>query len=162
MTGDHALTDALSQYVKSGKLLHLATQGEDGPAACCVWYAVSDNLRTLVYTSNVAREHSENVRARHRVAGSVVTIDLDGLGQVVTGAFLRGVAVEAMSEDDIRSAYALYSARWPQVKFTETELMSATTPMRMYVISVDEYVWFDERIDGAPRHVIEAATIASD
>jgi len=152
---------ALRDYVRSGKLLHLSTVDEAGPVMCSVWYAASQDIRKIVYTSRVSRVHSENVRARGAVAASIVSIELIGLGQTVTGAYLRGTATEATDDGSIHDAYSLYASRWPQVgnSFSERDLTTAATMMRMYVIEVTEYVWFDERVPGDPRHVVMASAL---
>src|SRR5690348_13996395 len=106
---------------------------------CSVWYAPSDDCRRLYFTSRDTRVHSGNIRKNGKVAGSIVAIDLEGLGQKVQGVFLSGTATEC----DAQSGpvwYEAYRRRWPQVitMFSAADIASARTPMRMYEISPHE------------------------
>jgi uncharacterized protein YhbP (UPF0306 family) len=140
----------------AGKLMYLATTDGSRLAMCSVWYAKSSDYSTLYFTSRDSRHHSGNIRMNGMVSGSVVTIQLEGLGQKTQGVFFTGTAVETSGEE-LAEAYRLYSSKWPQVRemFTADDVAAGTTPMRMYAVTVGEYVWIDEvNNNGEPRQVI--------
>src|SRR5438876_8191948 len=109
------LLDLVAEYLRSGKLLHLSTSSNGRLWMCHVWYALGPNDNTLVFTSNKARRHSREIALNPIVAGGVVAIDLDGLGQKIRGLSFEGTALEAVGEN-ISQAYECYATRWPQVR----------------------------------------------
>jgi len=146
MTEDEiALRTRIRQYFGGGQILHLATVGNGVPWLCHVWYAMGVEEQSLVFTSNRSRRHSREILAQPRVAGGVVAIPLDGLGQRVRGISFEGHALEAVG-DAMLPAYDAYAGRWPKVRemFTAKDIEAGATPMRMYVIKMSRIVLFDE------------------
>ncbi len=99
--------------------------------------------------------HSINIRRDQRVAGGIVNIPLTGLGQTVTGVTLRGIAVEldASAHRELEN----FLARWPRAResITTERVVAKSTPSRLYEISVDEWVLFDEHsFSDQPRQEI--------
>lgn len=146
MTEDQiALWTRIDEYFAEGRILHLATVSNGVPWLCHVWYANGPAERSVVFTSNKTRRHSREIVAQPRVAGGVVAIPLDGLGQRVRGLSFEGLALETTGSD-IVAAYEAYASRWPKVRemFTAKDIETGTTPMRMYVINLSRIVLFDE------------------
>lgn len=136
---------AMVKVLREGKLLHLATSDGSTLHAAAVWYALSEDGVSLVFTSRDSRVHSVNIRDNGAMAGSVITIPLEGLGQKVQGVFMSGESVETV-DADLEIAYGVYAARWPQVTnmFSADDIRSGRTPMRMYRFDVSSFVWLDE------------------
>lgn len=134
----------IDEYLGQGKLLHLATLMDDRPWLCHVWYACGPG-NSLVFTSNKARRHSREISANASVAGGVISIPLEGLGQAVRGLSFEGRACEA-SGDGIHTAYEVYASRWPMVRdmFSARDIETGASNMRMYLISMTRIVMFDE------------------
>ena len=76
----------LKEYVESGKLMQLATLRSDGsPELCNVWYDPHFGPDLLRFISRHDRNHSVNICTDGRVAGSIIAIQLEALGQKVRG-----------------------------------------------------------------------------
>jgi uncharacterized protein YhbP (UPF0306 family) len=136
------------EYMGRGKLVSLSTSAGGSLMMCSCWYAASSDLRHLYFASRVDRQHSQNIRENGLIAGSVIAIELVGLGQKTQGVFLSGTSRQCDGEG-LASAYAIYAARWPQVRemFSVEDIRSGATPMRIYEISIAEYVFVDEVSD---------------
>jgi uncharacterized protein YhbP (UPF0306 family) len=142
------LRQLVSEYLASGTLMQVATSNGDQPWVAHVWYSFTEDLGTVVFTSNKDRRHSQEIRANPHVACGVVAVELEGLGQDVRGLTFEGEATEATGAD-VEFAYELHADRWPGVRegrkgFALEDVVSGATPMRMYMIRVREYVLFDE------------------
>jgi uncharacterized protein YhbP (UPF0306 family) len=146
----------LREYVVGGKLMQVSTVASDGaPWLAHCWYAPDKALR-LVFLSRGDRRHSQNILQDARVAGGIVTIPLEGLGQKIRGVTFEGIA-ECVSDADLDGAYATYQSRWPQVHnmVTPEDIRADVTPNRFWRIVVQTYVLFDEVTFGAaPRREI--------
>jgi uncharacterized protein YhbP (UPF0306 family) len=150
--------ELLEQYVRDGKLMQLATQDDDGPYLCNVWFLPQFSPDRLYFISNVARNHSGHIRSRPAVAGTIMHEDLDQLGQKVRGVTFRGKACELPTEG-IDELIARFVGRWPNAKdaVDPSKLASGETPMRVYEIAIEAWVLFDEVNFEQPRREISAA-----
>ena len=82
----------LRNYVSDGKLMQLATISASGaPWLTHCWYAADSELN-LIFMSKADRRHSTDIRGNERVAGGIIAITLDGLGQKVRGVSFEGTA----------------------------------------------------------------------
>lgn len=153
--------ELLEEYLISGRLMQVATISDSGePAVCNVWYCVRFRPDTLYFVSRRDREHSKNVRQDGRIAGSVVAISLEGLGQKVRGVTFKGQAAEIEAEPSAWGKIDSFLARWPQARSLikpDPDDYEAS-PARLYEILVSEWVLFDEvNYPADPRRVIPAA-----
>lgn len=143
------------EYVRSGKLMQLATVEEpDRPAVCQVWYAPEFHPDRLYFMSRSDRKHSANVRQTSNVAGAIIAIDLDGLGQKVRGITFAGTAVELPMTDRQREV-DLFCRRWPAAR---SALGGADDGgPQLYRVSISRWVLFDEvSFPDEPRREIPA------
>ncbi len=151
--------ELLEQYVETGKLMQLATLQADGsPAVCNVWYDVHFKPDLLRFISRHDRNHSANIRNDPRVAGSIIAIDLDALGQAVRGVTFTGAARE-LDTTGVDAEIDAFTRRWPAsaAAIEPGKLARGDTPTRIYEVVVDEWVLFDEvNFPEQPRQVIEA------
>ena len=161
--GQLAESVLLREYVNTGKLMQVATQdSENKPWLVIVWYAANPRLE-LIFTSNVARLHSDYIRTRPTVAGSIFTTDLEGPeyvlngpGTVVRGVTFTGDARECVGHE-LEEAYETYAIRWPQAHelFPLAKIKSEESPMRIYKIAPMQFILFDEKnYRGEPKRVI--------
>jgi len=160
------MTDArkiLEEYVATGKVMQLATVGGDGaPVVCNLWFASAFDPDRLWFISRPARVHCVNLRAEPRVAGAVLAIELEELGQDVTGVTFQGVARE-LPVTGIEEQIAAYTARWPRATraIDPARMLSGEAHHRVYQIDVTSWILFDEqRFDPNPRVPVEAHTAA--
>lgn len=153
----------LREYINVGKLMQVATQdSETKPWLVYVWYAPNPQLE-LIFTSNVARLHSDYLKTRPAVAGGIFTSDLDGQeyvlngpGTVVRGVTFTGEARECVG-DELDQAYETYATRWEQANrlFPLAKIKSGESPMRMYKIAPMQFILFDEKnYPDQPKRVI--------
>jgi hypothetical protein len=153
-TAEH---DLLRDYVNGGKLLQLATLTPAGtPTMCNVWYAPAWEPDRLYFTSRHDRLHSTQLRANASVAGAIVAIPLEGLGQKVRGVTFTARATE-LPPGDLTTPLAVFLNRWPAAANSlSAELIeSGQTPSRLYELHVTEWVLFDEiHYPEQPRRVI--------
>lgn len=149
----------LEEYVRSGKLMQLATVDQDGaPAICNAWYDVNFAPDRLRFISHQERCHSQNIRRDPRIAGNILDIDLEGLGQTVRGVSFTGVARE-LPTTGIDEESAAFVARWPLAAeaVSPAVLASGMSPVRIYEIAVAEWILFDEaNFREQPRRVVSA------
>lgn len=149
----------LEAYVSQGKLMQVATlDPQSAPAVCHVWYRPAFRPDRLYFISRWDREHSANIRRDGRVAGGIVAIPLDGLGQKVRGVTFKGTAVE-LPQEGINEELEGFLARWPAARgiLTAETLARGQTPSRLYRITVAEWVLFDEEhYPDQPRRAVRA------
>ena len=140
-----ALMSQIEEYLADGRILHLATVSNGLPWLSHLWYAMGPANLSVVFTSHRARRHSKEIIAHQAVAGGVVAIPLDGLGQKVRGLSFEGNAQEATGTL-LAAAYESYANRWPKVRdmFTVRDIEAGATQMRMYLITLSRVVLFDE------------------
>lgn len=148
----------LRAHLTEGKLMQLATVSPQGiPWLCHVWYAVDEDL-DLIFTSKATRRHSGEIRASGRVAGGIVGIPLEGLGQKVQGVTFEGEATET-SGQSLRRAYSTYATRWPQFAHMVAlaDIEAEVGESRLYRIRPSTYVVFDElAFPGEPRQELKS------
>ncbi|MGH3548539.1 MAG: pyridoxamine 5'-phosphate oxidase family protein [Pseudonocardiaceae bacterium] len=154
----------LEQYVRAGKLMQLASLTRDGsPVLCNVWYDAHFAPDVLRFISRHDRQHSQNIRLDGRVAGSVIAIPLDGLGQTARGVTFTGVAHE-LPTCGVEKEVTAFLARWPQAEkaLNPEKLTKEETSNRLYEFAVTEWVLFDEsNFPEQPRRVIKAVRLDS-
>ncbi len=156
MANERAL---LEQYVQAGKLMQLASLNSDGsPAVCNVWYDVHFVPDVLRFISRYDRQHSQNIRIDGRVAGGIIAIPLDELGQIVRGVTFTGSARE-LPTCGIDGEVAAFVARWPRAEaaLNPDKLACGEIATRLYEVLIAEWVLFDEEnFPEQPRQVIKA------
>lgn len=143
MTTPRAL---LEEYVAGGKLMQLTTLDGDGaPMVCSVWYDPHFGPDRLRWISRHDRAHSRNLAADPRVAGAIVAIPLDGLGQTVRGVSFTGRARE-LPTTGIDRQIKEFVTRWPAAAdaLDPARLVAGQTPTRLYEAAVTNWVLFDE------------------
>lgn len=154
--------ELLEQYVKTGKLMQLATLRANGsPAMCNVWYDARFAPDVLRFISRYDRNHSADIRNDARVAGSIVAIHLEALGQQIRGVTFTGTARE-LNTAGVDSEIQAFVKRWPaSIDVIEPgKLARGETPTRLYEVAVDEWVLFDEaNFPEQPRQVIRATRV---
>ncbi|HEV7976542.1 VOC family protein [Amycolatopsis sp.] len=154
--------ELLEQYVQSGKLMQLATLGADySPVVCNVWYDAHFAPDLLRFISRHDRNHSANIRKDPRVAGSIIAIPLEALGQPVAGVTFTGMAKE-LSTTGVESEVDAFVKRWPAATgaIDPAKLARGETPTRIYEVAVEEWVLFDEiNFPEQPRQVIQATRV---
>ncbi|MEO7195961.1 MAG: pyridoxamine 5'-phosphate oxidase family protein [Pseudonocardiaceae bacterium] len=150
----------LEHYVQAGKLMQLASLNSDGsPVVCNVWYDAHFAPDVLRFISRSSRQHSQNIRIDGRVAGGIMAISLEGLGQAVRGVTFTGVARELPTCGFDREVVA-FVARWPRAEAAlhPEKLAHDEIPTRLYQVTVAEWVLFDEaNFPEQPRRVMDAA-----
>jgi uncharacterized protein YhbP (UPF0306 family) len=150
----------LEHYVQAGKLMQLASLNSDGsPVVCNVWYDAHFAPDVLRFISRYDRRHSQNVRIDGRVAGGIIAVPLEGLGQTVRGVTFTGVARE-LPTWGVNEEVAAFVARWPRAEAAlhPEKLARREIPTRLYEVAVSGWVFFDEEnFPEQPRRVIEAA-----
>ena len=153
------LRHLLETYVRTGKVMQLSTLEEDGaPYVNNLWFAPTFAPDRLYFISRPTRVHSDNVRHRNRVAGAILAIELDGLGQAVRGVTFTGTAIELPTEG-IDAQIAAYVNRWPTAAqaIDPARLAAGETHHRVYQISVTGWILYDEENFRAdPRQPVDA------
>lgn len=145
--------ELLEEYVRGGKLMQLATVAGDGtPTVCSVWYAAEFRPDTLNFLSRSDRVHSRNIAVNSAVAGAIVDIPLEELGQVVRGVSFTGRATQ-LPATGIEAEIAAFTGRWPNASETLRALPEGRS--RLFRISVSQWLLFDEEnYPGDPRRTI--------
>jgi uncharacterized protein YhbP (UPF0306 family) len=153
------LRELLTTYVRSGKAMQLATLDEQGhPYVSNLWFASTFEPDRLYFISRPGRLHCANIRDRPHVAGAVLAIELDGVGQAVRGVTFTGTAAELPTRG-VDDAIAVYAGRWPSAAnaIDPIRMANGETYHRVYEIAVDEWVLYDEENFRAdPRQPVEA------
>jgi uncharacterized protein YhbP (UPF0306 family) len=151
--------DLLEDYVAAGKALQLATvRGDGAPVVCNLWYAYGFDPDRLWFISRPAREHCANLRADPRIAGAILAIELDEVGQAVRGVSFTGQATE-LPTTGIDNQIQAYAGRWPRAAnaIDPQRLARGETHHRVYEIAVDAWVLYDEEnFRDQPRQVVPA------
>lgn len=149
----------LEEQVASGKVMQLATLDNDGsPYVCNVWFASAFTPDRLWFISRPTRFHCANIRVDERVAGSILAIELDTLGQAVQGVTFKGVARE-LPTAGINDQIQRYVTRWPKATnaIDPRRLASGEAHHRVYEIAITDWVLFDEaNFSSSPRQEVAA------
>ncbi|GAA0257324.1 pyridoxamine 5'-phosphate oxidase family protein [Cryptosporangium japonicum] len=136
----------LEDYVSSGKVIQLATLDATGaPVVCNLWFASAFGPDRIWFMSRPNREHCANLRADPRVAGAILAIELEGIEQDVRGVTFVGAGRE-LPTVGIDEQIAAYAGRWPEAAdaIAPEALAAEATPHRLYEITVEKWVLFDE------------------
>lgn len=149
----------LERNVTTGKVMQLSTIDPDGaPVVCNLWYASAFAPDRLWFISRHTREHSANIRADGRVAGAILAIEIDELGQAVQGVTFNGSARE-LPVTGIDAQIEAYLSRWPKASgaLDRERLARGEAHHRVYEINVGSWVLFDEEhFPSDPRQVVAA------
>ena len=149
----------LEAYVRDGKVMQLATVGAGGsPAVCNLWFASAFDPDRLYFISRPTREHCANLRDRCAVAGSILAIELTGLGQAVRGVTFTGTGTELPTEG-VADQIGAYVGRWPSAAraIDPGRLAAGETHHRIYQIAVTGWVLYDEEnFRSDPRRSVAA------
>lgn len=153
--------ELLEEYVAAGSLMQVATLDAGGrPEVCNVWYDPHLGDRDVLrFISRHDRNHSGNIRIRPDVAGSIVAIALEGLGQTVARAVTFKGTARQLPTDGVDAEANAFLARWPAAHdaIDPGRLARGDTPSRLYEITVTEWVLFDEaNFPDQPRRPIPA------
>ncbi|HKS98024.1 MAG TPA: pyridoxamine 5'-phosphate oxidase family protein [Rugosimonospora sp.] len=147
----------LEAYVRNGKVMQLATlDGKGAPYVSNLWFASSFGPDRLWFISRPTRMHSENIRERPAVAGAVLAIDLDELGQAVRGVTFSGTAKE-LPTTNVETAIGAYVGRWPNAAHAldSDRLANGAAHHRIYEIAVNNWILYDEEnFSAAPRQPV--------
>jgi uncharacterized protein YhbP (UPF0306 family) len=158
--GHHVTPNVLEEQVTTGKVLQLATLDGDGsPYVCNVWFASAFTPDRLWFISRPTRLHCINIRTDERVAGAILAIELDSLGQPVQGVTFKGTARE-LPTTDINEQVHRYVTRWPKAAnaIDPERLASGEAHHRVYEIAVTSWVLYDEANFGrTPRQEVPRA-----
>lgn len=135
----------LEAYVAGGKVMQVSSFSLEEPTFAHVWYLADMRRDVPFFMSHQARAHSASIRAGSALAGGILTIELEALGQKVSGVTFVGEARECSPDDDhddVRS----FCGRWPKAaeSLTPELLRARETPMRLYSVAVTRWVLFDE------------------
>jgi uncharacterized protein YhbP (UPF0306 family) len=153
------LRELLTAYVRSGKVMQLSTLDDEGaPYVSNLWFASTFEPDRLYFISRPTRVHCANIRLRPRVAGAILAIELDSIGQAVRGVTFTGTAAE-LPPHGIDDQIEVYARRWPSAAraIDPQRLASGEAHHRLYEIQVTGWILYDEvnyRAD--PRQPVEA------
>lgn len=149
--------ELLEEYVRSGKVMQLASLDPDGaPYVNNLWFAATLRPDRLYFISRPNRLHCANIRSRSRVGGAILAISLDNPKQPVRGVTFTGTAVE-LPVSGIEAQLQVYASRWPEVAaaIDPVRMASGEAHHRLYEISVATWVLYDEEnFKGAPRQPV--------
>lgn len=150
----------LEEYVGRGKVMQLATLTGDGsPVVCNLFFAATLTPDRLYFISRPTRDHCANIRADARVAGAILAIDVEGVGQAVRGVTFTATAVE-LPTTGIDAKARVYADRWPAASnaIDPARLASGAAHHRVYELMVAGWVLYDEEnFAGQPRQPVRAA-----
>jgi uncharacterized protein YhbP (UPF0306 family) len=151
--------ELLKAYIQMGKVMQLATLDEQGgPYVNNLWFASSFDPDRLYFISRPTRVHCENIRRRGRVAGAVLAVEVEGLGQAVRGVTFTGHAVE-LPTSGIDGQIGVYLNRWPEAAkaIDPVRMANGETHHRLYEIHAQSWIRYDEENFRAdPRQPVEA------
>lgn len=108
---DHNLKIELYQYLSRHKVLTLSYQNVDGPAACAVWFAVTDDLH-LYFVSTTTTQHGVALIDGGKVAFTVQRDEQDW--RSIQGVQGKGYCLPVVREQR-ENAWQAYSRRFPFV-----------------------------------------------
>lgn len=148
---DSQKTRILKEYVDGGKVMQLATLDGASPSVCHVWYVLDWSENRLLFTSNVARNHSQHVASNPNTAGGILNMDLKELGQKVQGVTFAGTA-RIVPNSDLDESLRIFLSRWPNAGLKADEIKNHETPNRLYEVLVSRWVLHDEiNLSDGPR-----------
>ncbi|TQS45627.1 pyridoxamine 5'-phosphate oxidase family protein [Cryptosporangium phraense] len=146
----------LEDYVRSGKVIQLATLDATGaPVVCNLWFASEFGPDRIWFMSRPNREHCVNLRSDPRVAGAILAIELEGIEQDVRGVTFSGQARE-LPTTGIDEQIAGYTSRWPDA-IDPVAMAADPDGHHLYEITVSRWVLFDEQYyPDQPRQPVPA------
>ncbi len=125
-------------------VMQVATLSGGKPRVATVWFSYDTDLN-LYFVSRSDREHSRDIGRDNRIAGSIVDPRHAKPGNAVRGLSFQGTAIEAKGTA-LDKAYSQYCKRFPIVseRVSLQDMQSNKTMLRMYKISPENFVLFDE------------------
>jgi hypothetical protein len=122
-----------------------------------MWYKAVFGPDRIYFTSNISRNHSKYITDNPTVAGAILNMDLDALGQKVQGVVFTGHA-QMCPQERLRDALDSFIGRWPNSEsaLNYDAITSEESPNRLYEVTIDEWILHDEVHDapGGPRYVL--------
>ena len=153
------LRSMLQSYVRTAKVMQLATLDPDGsPYVSNLWFASAFGPDRLWFISRPARAHCDNIRSRTRVAGAILAIELDEIGQAVRGVTFQGTATE-LPVIGIEGPISAYAGRWPTAAkaIDPGRMASGEAHHRLYEITITHWILYDEEnFRSDPRQPVAA------
>jgi uncharacterized protein YhbP (UPF0306 family) len=146
----------IREYVEAGKVMQLATVGEEGPWMCHVWYALDWSGQRLLFTSRTIRTHSRHLESDGRVAGGILNALPNALGEPVQGVTFTGIG-RVVRISELAQSLVLFCKRWPAANLVHAAIENGSTNSRLYEVLVDRWILHDEvNSPNDPRFELES------
>ena len=129
----------IREYVKTGRMMQIATANGDQPWSCTVYYA-SDKDLNLYWISQPNTRHSKEIHENPKVAASI-PIKFDDL--TVVGVQLEGEASLMEDSDEIKEKVKLYSDKFNHGDEWLKDFIASNNPHKLYKIKPTLFVIFD-------------------
>lgn len=128
----------IQNYLRSAKVMQLATVENGKPWVCTVNFAVDDNLN-LYWMSLRTTHHSQHLKNSSQVAGAIVKDPA-----VIQGLQFEGSAAE-VSEKELDSVNEIYEQRYGHKPERLEEAKSNNSSVRgFYKVKPSKFVLFDK------------------
>ncbi len=130
---DKSLRRELFQYLARHNVLTLSYLDQNEPAACAVWYAVTDDLR-LYFVSTTRTRHGAALQAGGKVAFTVQKDDQDW--RAIQGVQGKGYCA-LIPPEQRDGAWETYSMRFPFVLQPFGSMAQALSVVTLWSITPD-------------------------
>jgi uncharacterized protein YhbP (UPF0306 family) len=131
----------IEEYLKKAYFMQVATVIGDQPWACTVHFASDEALR-LIWVSNTATRHSQEIEQNSKVAGTIVLPHKPD--EPVSGIQFQGVAKKVTDKAECASLMRSYGARFGMDQKSIDGIVQSSEGHMCYVIVPSLFVLFDQ------------------
>lgn len=133
------IEELIRKYIKTGRMMQIATVSGDQSWSCTLYYASDKNLN-LYWISQPNTRHSKELHKNPKVSASI-PIKFDDL--TVVGVQLEGEASLVEDSDEINEKVKLYSHKFNRGDEWLKDFITGNNRHKLYKIKPTLFVIFD-------------------
>lgn len=148
------LKKLLTEYLKSNKLMQLATVDKGQPWLCNVYY-VADEANNIYWTSTRMRRHSKEITSDSRVAATIVHNEKCKQALQITGEVLE------VSFNDVERVNKLYADKFGDKPSRLQEVLDDTPDGRAYWVLKPKTIlfWDEVNFPDSPKQEVDLSLL---
>ena len=120
--------NSIKKLIEQHNSMTIATSGNQGSAAAAVFYAPSEDNRTLIFVSNSKSEHIKNSVVNPNCAATIHKDEMNW-------EEIRGLQIKGKIEPAEKEHWEFYFKKFPYIKQNEN-LMRALEKVNLYAFKI--------------------------
>lgn len=133
------LEKLVREYLKTGRMMQIATVSGDQPWNCTVYFAADDDLN-LYWISKADTRHSREI-AKNPKVGVAIPIKFDDL--TVVGMQVEGDAILVENVDEATRGLKIFADKYNRGEDWYKDFLAGNNPHKLYRIKPRKFAIFD-------------------